>query len=212
VADPCQIERWVEMARKNPDEKLRLLDSSALLMVEGRSAEAADTLICWPSSKIMAFHHEGKSAASRSPRPRGLQDPVFLAAGAGYPGIEFGAVLPEVQMPPLLLHRVVNRAELSTLRASELAARLEIQPELQLSPTNIHLALDHFPSTSQTQRFAEKNIGIHSPESALPIWRAPALPVLADGPSSRVPPNACRGERCRAWGRTARIKSVPSTH
>ena len=130
------------------------------------------------------LHHEGKSAASPSPRHRGLQDPVFLATGAGYPGIEFGAMLPELQMPSPPCR---ERPELSALRASGLAARLEIQPELQLSPTNIHLALDHFPSPSQTRRFAEKNIGIHSPESALPIWRAPALPVLAEGPHPEFP-------------------------
>ena len=146
------------------------------------------------------LHHEGKSAASPSPWHRGLQDSVFLAAGAGHPGVEFGAMLPEVQMPPLLLHRVVNRAELPALRASELAARLEIQPELQLSSSHIHLAFDHFPSTSQTQRLAEKNIGIHSRESALPIWRAPALPALAEGHSSKVPPERLPRRAVRGLG------------
>ena len=75
-------------------------------------------------------------------------------------------------------------AELPALRASELAARLEIQPELQLSSSQIHLGFDHFPSTSQTQRLAEKNIGIHSRESVLPIWRAPCLgrrPLMLPG-------------------------------
>ena len=159
------------------------------------------------------FHHEGKSAASPSPWHCGLQDSVFLAVGAGYPGVEFGAMLPEVQMPPLLLYRVVNRTELPALRASELAARLEIQPELQLSSSHIHLAFDHFPSTSQTQRLAEKNIGIHSGDSALPIWRAPSSPCLGRRPliqSSPRTPAAASG--AGFGGAQPPSESVPATH
>ena len=129
-----------------------------------------------------------------------VQKPAPTARFNGSLAYVFAARRTVGQMPPLLLHRVVNRAELPALRASELAARLEIQPELQLSPSHIHLAFDHFPSTSQTQRFAEKNIGIHSRESAFPIWRAPALPSLAEGHSSQVAPERLPRPAVRGLG------------
>ena len=35
-----------------------------------------------------------------------------------------------------------------------------------------------------------------------------SFPLAAGKPLSRFPPNACRGERCGVWGRTAPIKPV----
>ena len=85
--------------------------------------------------------------------------------GARHPGDQLSAMLPKVQMPPLLLHRIVNRTERSALRAGKLRAGLEIQPDFQLPACDVHLALDHFPPTAQSQGFPEKNICVHTREN-----------------------------------------------
>ena len=76
--------------------------------------------------------------------------------GARHPGDKLGAMLPKVQMSPLLLHRIVNRRELFASRAGKLIAGLEIQPDFQLPAGDVHLALDHLPPTAQSQGFPER--------------------------------------------------------
>ena len=113
-----------------------------------------------------------------------------------------------------LLHRIVNRRELSALRAGKLRAGLEIQPDFQLPACDVHLALDHFPPTAQSQGLPEKNICVHTRKN-LPSKNQPVPALFAQAgraTPSKFPPNACRGERCGAWGRKAPIKPVLYTH
>ena len=125
----------------------------------------------------------------------------------GTPGDQLGAMLPKVQMPPLLLHRIVNRTELSALRAGKLRAGLEIQPDFQL-PAYVHLALDHFPPTAQSQGLPEKNICVHTRKN-LP---ARASPLSCKGHSFQVPPERLPRRAVRGLGAHSPIKPVPSTH
>jgi hypothetical protein len=64
-------------------------------------------------------------------------------------------VLPEIQVPPLLFHRVVHRAPLFALRTGKLRSLFKIQPQLQSPFGDIHFAFDHFPSIAQSQGFFE---------------------------------------------------------
>ena len=119
----------------------------------------------------------------------------------GTQGVEFGAMLPEVQMPPLLLQRVVNWAELPALRASELAARLEVLSQSFNSrpPTSISLLTTFHPLPKpsallkRTLASIAQNLPSRSGEHQLSLpWPKATHP--------KFPPNACRGERCGLWG------------
>lgn len=144
------------------------------------------------------FHHQRKTAAFPGPRNFGEQNPVFVALGARHSCDEKGLVLPEVEMPPLLFHRVMDRAPLPALRTRKARSLFEIQPQTQPTPFDIHLAFDHFPSAPEPESHPEQIVGVHSREilhartrSASPSFRWPK--ALFNVPLERLPRRAVPG-------------------
>ena len=151
------------------------------------------------------LHHEGKSAASPSPRHRGLQDPVFLATGAGTRALSSVRCC---QNSRCLLHRVVNGqnsphcGQADWLPGSKSSQSFNSRPLTSISLlTTFHPLPKPSALLKRTLASIAQNLPSRSGEHQLSLSWPKAL--------IRVPPNACRGERCRAWGRTAPIKSVP---
>ena len=144
------------------------------------------------------FHHQRKTAAFPGPRNLGEQNSVFIALGAWHPGDEKGLVLPEVEMPPLLLHRVMDRAPLPTLRTGKLRSGFEVQPQTELAAFDIHLAFDDLPPAPETESHPEQIVGVHDRKtlharkrSASPSFRWPK--ALINVPPERLPRRAVRG-------------------
>lgn len=101
------------------------------------------------------LHHQRKPAATPRPRHADLEHPMLVAGHSRHPRLEFGAVLPEIQMPPLLFYGVMHRTGLPASRASKAAAYLKIELQLQLPTRSIHRAFHHFPSLPQPQRLSK---------------------------------------------------------
>ena len=110
-------------------------------------------------------------------------DKIFVALGARHTGDEKGLVLPEVEMPPLPFHRVMDRAPLPALRTRKARSGFEIQPQAQPTALDIHLAFDDFPPGPEPECHPEQIVGVHSHKtlharkrSASPSLRWPKAP------------------------------------
>ena len=144
------------------------------------------------------FHHQRKTAAFPGPRNLGQQNPVLVALGARHTGDEKGLVLPEVEMPPLLFHRVMDRTPLPALRARKARPSFKIQPQAQPTSFDIHFAFDHFPPAPESESHPKQIVGVHSRKilharkrSASPSFRWPQ--ALIQVPPERLPRRAVRG-------------------
>ena len=110
-----------------------------------------------------------EAAAQPGPGYRDLQRAVLLAGGPGHPGADHRLVLPELQVAPPPVHRVVDPAGRPALRAGELRAGLEVDLELEDHPAVAalgELAARHYPGPGQSQRRREKFVLIVHPANA----------------------------------------------
>ena len=112
----------------------------------------------------------------RAQGPAACKMPCSWQLVQRHPGDQLGAMLPKVQMSPLLLHRIVNRRELFASRAGKLRAGLEIQPDFQLPAADVHLALDHSYFRTQSKPYLSVNAWTHECQKlfdkfACGIWR-----------------------------------------
>lgn len=145
------------------------------------------------------LHHQGKSSARPGPRHLRLQNTVFLGVGPRHAGHKSDLVLPEVQMPLLLFHRVMDGGNIPTFPIGKLLARLEIQPESEAVGLHVQLAVDLFPCVTDTRCHSKKCVCVRRP-SNLPNSHPQSQPFLRlprAGPSSvppeRLPRRAVRG-------------------
>src|SRR5208337_4403061 len=113
-----------------------------------------------------------------SPRRGDLAHPALRTAHSRRSSVQERAVLEEVQMPPRLVLRVVNRATLAAaLRAGEPAPTRKIHVQIEPTILDRKLAARHHPRRPQPKGQLEK-IGVSHPLTidSIPTNRSPCKP------------------------------------
>src|SRR5208283_4107147 len=113
-----------------------------------------------------------------SPRRDDLAHPALRTAHARHASVQQRAVLEEVQMPPRLVLRVVNRATLAAaLRTPKPAPTRKIHVQIEPAILDRKLAARHHPRRLQPKGQLEK-IGVSHPPTidSIPTDRSPSQP------------------------------------
>src|SRR5271166_4149215 len=121
-----------------------------------------------------------------SPRRGDLAHPALRTAHARHASVQQRAMLEEVQMPPRLVLRVVNRTTLaSALRAGEPAPTRKIHVQIEPTILDRKLAARHHPRRLQPKGQLEK-IGVSHPLTidSIPADRSPGKPKNPSYPLS----------------------------
>jgi len=110
-----------------------------------------------------SLEQQGKPGTGTGPRHDHLLDATTLvgAVGAWHPGRQIGFVLEEVQMPPALLGRIVNRSVGSTNGADELGASREIDADVEPLILLREVDADNLPGGSNSKGNGKKRFRIH---------------------------------------------------
>src|SRR5208283_2763779 len=130
-----------------------------------------------------------------SPRRGDLAHAALRTTHARHSSVHERAVLEEVQMPPRLVLRVVNRATLAAaLRAHKPAPTPKIYVQIEPTILDRKLAARHHPRRLQPKRQLEK-IGVSHPLTidSIPTNRSPRKPK-----KQPYPLNSARSAKCSA--------------
>ena len=165
--------------------------------------------IALASVSTMASNNSVKPGTRSRPRSGDLVHPALRTRHPRHARVQQGAMLEEIEMPPGLVIRIVNRAAFApALRASESAAARKIHVQIEPTILRVEFAARHRPRRRKTQGLAGKDRCLASLPSKVPFSRrgSPTHP-----PKPPYPLLSARSLICATTTLHARIYRTPPT-